>query len=191
MSADGQPALGILELSWIARGVVVTDALMKRAPVTLLASRPVSGGHFLIILRGGVAEVEESMAAGLERAEGALLDSLLLPQASEGLWPLLPEPVRASGWHEEAGAESVAVVETRTVCAAVGAADAAAKAAEVVIRDMQLAAGIAGKAFFSMTGILHDVEAGAEAARDLAGDRLLSLEIVASPADEIRGRLIH
>ena len=191
MSFGGQPALGVLELSLIARGMIVTDAALKKSPVSIVASRPVSGGYFLVIFRGGVAEIDEAMGAARERAGDGLRDWLLLPYAEPSLWPLLPEPVRAQGWASEADAESVAVVETTTICAAIGAADAAAKAAAVVLRDMQLAVGIAGKAFFSMTGILHDVEAAAEVARAHAGDRLLALEIIASPVDELRGQLIR
>ena len=58
------PALGILEIATIARGIVVADAALKRAPAVLLHSRAVSGGKHLVMLEGGVAEVFESMAAG-------------------------------------------------------------------------------------------------------------------------------
>jgi microcompartment protein CcmL/EutN len=183
-------ALGILELGSIARGVIVADAAVKRAPALLLMSRPVSGGKHLLMMRGQVAEVEESMAAGRAAAGAALLDELELAYAHEQLWPLLDQPVVGHGWAGDAAAESVAIVETTTVCAAVGAADTAVKTAPVIVRDMRLAAGIAGKAFFTFTGELADVEAAAEAARVYAGARLVAVEIVPRPADEIRGRLI-
>lgn len=191
MSGGDRPALGAIELALIARGVIVTDAALKKAPVSVLASRPVSGGRYLVLLRGGVAEIEESMEAGRERADDGLLDWLLLPMAEPQIWPLVPEPARAAGWEADPSAESVAIVETATMCAAVAAADAAAKAAEVTLRDMQLGAGIGGKAFFSMTGTLSDLEASADAARASAGERLLALEVIASPVDEVRGRLIR
>jgi len=185
-------ALGLLELEHIARGILVSDAVVKKAPVTILWSRPVSGGKHLILLRGGVAEIEESMAAGREVAGDALADALLLPYAHEQVWSLLEaeQPVVAHGWGGDAEAESVAIVDTRTVCAAIAAADGAVKCAPVVLRDMQLAVGLAGKAFFTMTGRLYDIEAAADAARALAGDRLLDLQLIAQPADEIRGGLI-
>src|SRR6266545_4512691 len=129
------PALGLLELSLVARGVLTADALVKRAEVELVASRPVSGGKHLVILAGGVEEVGEAMSA-------------------------------------------------------VRAADAAGKAAPVALRDMQLAVGISGKAFFTMTGDLADIEAACAAARDAAGKHLLALEVIASPAAEVVGRLI-
>lgn len=185
-----KPALGVLELESTARGVVVADALVKRSPSTLLMSRPVSGGKHLIMFRGDVASVDESMTVGLEIADRRLVDRLKLPYAHEQLWPLLHEPVVAGGWEDDDQAESVAIVETTTVCATLHGADAAAKAAEVTLRDVRLAVGIAGKAFFTMTGALNAVEAAADAARDVVADRMLLLEVIASPAPDIRGRLL-
>src|SRR5882724_586296 len=68
------PALGVLEIGSIARGVVVADAALKRAPAVLLSSRAVSGGKHLVMLEGGVAEVEEAMHAGALAAGDRLLD---------------------------------------------------------------------------------------------------------------------
>ncbi len=191
---DGRPALGILELASIARGVRVSDAVVKRAPSQLLMSRPVSGGKHLVMLCGGVAEVEESMLVGRELAGTCLVDSLELAQVHEQLWPLLEAAAAgsraAATWSDGTASASVAIIETRTVCAAVHAADVATKAADVVLRDMRLAEGIAGKAFFSLSGLLSDVEAAADAARAVASDRLLELEVIAAPHDDIHGRLI-
>jgi len=191
-----RPALGILELASIARGVQVSDAVIKKAPATLLMSRPVSGGKHLVIFRGDVASVEESMAAGRDVAAERLVDALELPLAHAQIWPLIRPAIqgviRESRWEPEESIEleSVAIVETTTVCAAVHAADASAKVAEIQLRDMRLAVGIEGKAFYTMSGELCDIEAAAEAARDTAGERLLELEVIPAPAGDIRGRLI-
>ena len=183
------PALGILELSLIARGLVVADAMMKRAEVELLATRPVSGGKHLVVVAGEVDVVGEAMDAGRAAAGSAAVDDLFIPFLHEPLWSLLHEPTHPAEW---AGGPvgAVAIVETATVCAAVEAADAAGKAALVALRDMRLATGIAGKAFFSMTGDLPDIEAASAAARDTAGSRLLLLEVIPAPAPELVGRLI-
>ncbi|MCA9679205.1 MAG: BMC domain-containing protein, partial [Myxococcales bacterium] len=157
------PALGVLELSSVARGVVTADAALKRAPSVLVSSRAVSGGKHLVIVEGGVAEVEESMAAGRAAARDLLVAQLELPGADDQVWPMLGAPpwapIVAPDWDADPTAEAVAIVETSTVCAAIGAADAACKAADVIVRDVRLAVDLAGKAYFTMTGDLDAIEA--------------------------------
>jgi microcompartment protein CcmL/EutN len=183
------PALGILELSLIARGIIAADAALKRAEVELVASRPVSGGKHLLILAGGVEEIVEAMAAATAVAGDALVDRVQLAYLHPPVWGLLGGPVHPRDWSSGPGG-AAAIIETATVCAAIKAADAAGKAAPVALRDMRLAEGISGKAFFTMTGELPDVEAAAAAAREAAASRLVGLEIIPAPAAELAGRLI-
>lgn len=187
------PALGLLELSSVARGVVVADAALKRAPAILLSSRTLSGGKHLVILEGDVASVGEAMAAGRAVAGDRLVDRCELALADDQVWPMLVAAgvVAAPDWSGDGAAESVAIVETRTVCAAIAAADAACKSAMILIRDVRLAVDLAGNAVFTFTGALDAVDAAAESALAAAGDRLLCLERIAQPAPELRGRLFR
>lgn len=185
------PALGVLELSTIGRGVVVADAALKRAPAVLLASRAVSGGKHLVMLEGGVAEVEEAMKAAVEAGGDRLLDRVELAAADPQVWPMLGAPVTPPDWSGVPGAEAVLVVETSTVCAAIAAADAACKVADVTVQDVRFAVDLAGKAYFTLTGVLDHVDAAAEAAIAAAGERLVGVERIAQPAPELRGQLFR
>ncbi len=185
------PALGILEIATIARGIVVADAALKRAPAVLLHSRAVSGGKHLVMLEGGVAEVEESMAAGARAAGEQLLDRVELANADAQVWPMLEAPSSPPDWTDDPHAEAVAIVETKTVCAAVAAADAACKIADVTVRDVRFAIDLAGKAYFTMTGTLDAIEAAAGVARDVADQRIAGLEVIAQPSPDLRGRLFR
>jgi microcompartment protein CcmL/EutN len=185
------PALGVLEIGQIARGVVVADAALKRAPALLVHSRAVSGGKHLVILEGGVAEVEEAMAAGKRAAAEHLVAWVELQQAHDQVWPMLGAPVAPPDWNADPSAEAVAIVETRTVCAAIAAADAACKAAAVDVRDVRFAVDLAGKAYFTLTGDLDAIQASAAAADAAAGDHRVGLEIIARPAPDLRGRLFR
>jgi microcompartment protein CcmL/EutN len=188
--SDG-PALGVLEVGTIARGIVVADAALKRAAAVLLSSRAVSGGKHLIILAGGVAEVDEAMTAGRLAAGTILLDHVLLFAADDQVWPMLGAPVAPLDWTDDPHAEAVAIIETRTVCAAIAAADAACKVAEVTVRDVRFAVDLAGNAYFTLTGSLDAIEAAALAATAAAGDRLVGLEVIAQPSPDLRGRLFR
>ena len=188
------PALGILEIATIARGVVSADAALKRAPAILLSSRAVSGGKHLVMLEGGVAEVEEAMMAGARVADAALLDRVDLAAADDQVWPMLGAPSTPVDWTLDPEAEAVAIIETRTVCGAIAAADAACKVAEVTVRDVRLAIDLAGKAYFTLTGSLDAIEAAAAAANEvlaLIRDRLVGIEVIANPSPDLRGRLFR
>jgi microcompartment protein CcmL/EutN len=179
------PALGVLELSSIARGVIASDAMAKKAPIRILQTHPISPGKHLVVIAGGVAEVDESLAIGIAVAGGCLVDRLLLAQAHESLVPLI------EGTATPAGAlDSVGIFETFTVCSTIVAADAAAKAARVTLIDLRLGAGIGGKAFFTMSGRLEEVEAAALAGRNaIESGLLVGIETIPAPHEDLRRRL--
>ncbi|MBI4512380.1 MAG: BMC domain-containing protein [Deltaproteobacteria bacterium] len=179
-------ALGILELSSISRGVFVVDTMAKRAPVSILQNHPSSPGKHLIVISGGVAEVEESMAAGVAAARTSLVDRLFLPQAHPTLAPL----VAGETISPRPSLDAVGIVETQTACAAVLGADASAKAAQVTLLDMRLCLGIGGKGYFTMTGPLEDIEAALVSAQGVVESGLIvGTEVIANPHEDLHRRL--
>jgi microcompartment protein CcmL/EutN len=181
---DSDPALALIELSSIARGYPVADAMVKRAPVALADCRPVSPGKFLVLVTGQVAAVDEAFRAGLAIAGDRLVDKLFLPHAHPQIVPAV------GGAIVPAAIESFAAVETTTVAASILAADAAVKAAGVRIVEMQLARGIGGKAYFSLSGPLAEIEAALEAAAGaIAGALLVATEIIPAPHEDLLAKL--
>jgi microcompartment protein CcmL/EutN len=182
-------SLALLEVASLARGVVVADAVAKRAQVELLECGPVSPGKYLILFAGGVAEVEEALQAGISAAGESLLDKLFLPQADSQLLPGIRRGAERLP-NDDAG-ESAGLVELLSVAAALRCADAACKAAEVRLQLLQLARGIGGKAWFILRGELESVEAALTAATAAAGDGLLAgAEIIARPHSDLHGRVL-
>lgn len=175
-------ALGLLETRSIARGIVVCDALVKRAAVRLLRTETVSPGKYLILFDGDEASADEAFRAGVEVAKDSLLDRLLLAQPHPQLWDGL------SGQLLRPELDSIGVVETESIASTIAAADAALKAAEVSLFQMQLAKGIGGKGWFAITGALDMVEAAVEAAtREVGSGLLAGVEIVARPHEDLGG----
>lgn len=171
------PALGLLETSSVARGLVVADAMVKKAPVELVFARPVSSGKHVIIVSGAVADVDEAMAVGVDVALATLVDRLLLPQAAE---PLLAALRRHAPAPRED--DAVGIFETFSVASTIHAADAACKAAEVALAELRLADGLGGKAYFIVAGPQADVEAALFAAEHVTPTgMLLARELIARP----------
>ncbi len=182
-------SLALLEVASLARGVVVADAVVKRAHVELLECGPVSPGKYLVLFAGGVAEVEESAAAGAQAAADSLVDRLTLPHPHDQLLPAIRTGAR--GYVHDAATDSAGIVELLSVASALRAADAACKAAAVRLQLLHLARGIGGKAWFVLRGDLHSIEAAVLAATQAAGDGLLAgAEIIAAPHSDLRGPVL-
>jgi microcompartment protein CcmL/EutN len=179
-------SLGLLELTSIAAGVRAADEVVKAAHVELLEAIPISPGNFLVIFAGGVAEVEASLEAGRRIAADAIVDELRLATVHPDVPPAIARPRG-----ERDMRASLGVVETATVAGAIVGADAAAKAADVLLLEIAPGRGIGGKGFFTLTGDVASVQAGADAARALLDRRAAHLrtEILAGPHPAIRARV--
>lgn len=175
------PALAVVELSSVARGVVVADAMVKKAPVELVFARAVSSGKFVVLVSGAVADVEEALACAVETAQATLVNRLMLAQAADGVLAALRRAAPAVG-----AADAVGIFETFSVASSLLAADAAAKAAEVEVAELRLADGLGGKAYFVVAGAQADVEAAMFAAEHVTvSGMLLAREVIARPHEDL------
>ncbi len=178
-----EPALGLIELESIAKGLVVADALIKKAQVKLYVSEPMSPGKYVLLFRGGVAEVQESFEAALETGAAMVLDKLLLTQVHKSLLMGLDGTFEALGAHDALG-----IVETQTLASTMLAADTALKRADVKLTHLQLAKGIGGKGWFTLAGAQADVEAALEGSAAAVEPRLLvATELIQRPHRELKG----
>lgn len=178
-----QVAIGLLEIESIARGIVVADAVVKMAPVTLLWCEPITPGKILVLFDGTVADVEASLAQGVAIAGDRLIDRLFLAQAHPQLSPGIAGKLRRPPLL------SLGVVETNTVAACLLAADAALKGAEVKLAHIELARGIGGKGYFTVAGPQHQVEAALFAAgAAIEPSQLVATELIARPHADLKGR---
>jgi microcompartment protein CcmL/EutN len=151
-----EPALALLEFSSIAAGIQAADAMVKRAPIDVIEAGTVQPGKYLVLIGGQVADVEESLAAGREVGGDAAVDFVYLPQVH-------PEVVEAiGGGRVPEITDALGIVETTTVAAAIHAADAGIKGAEVRLVEVRLADGLGGKGIVLFSGLVADVEAAVE-----------------------------
>ena len=77
--------------------------------------------------------------------------------------------------------DALGVIETLTAASAIEAADAAAKAADITLRDVRLSNGIGGKGVVYLTGDVGNVQAAVEAGRSLALKKSLLARSVVIP----------
>lgn len=167
------PALALIEFSSIAAGIEAADAMVKRAPIEVIKSGTIQPGKYLVLIGGLTADVEESLEAGRQVGSSALVDFILLPHVH-------PEVVQAiGGGRIPEETDSLGVIETTTVAAAIHAADAGVKGAEVHLVEIRLGDGLGGKGIVLYSGLVADVEAAVEiGVRVLPRPELLVRQVV-------------
>jgi microcompartment protein CcmL/EutN len=89
-------AIGAIELSSIGIGYQIEDEMLKAASVAMLIARTICSGKYLIVVGGGVSDVEAAVQAGLAGAGEAIIDHLIIPNVHESLFPALGQSVAFS-----------------------------------------------------------------------------------------------
>lgn len=175
-----EPAIGLLELSSIAMGYVVTDGIAKKAPVRILRAQTTSPGKFLLLFTGDVASVMESFELAVELGGDAILDRIMIPNLDPQIFPAL------NGVSDVDAFDSLGVIETFSLPSAIAAADKAVKTAPVQLIEIRAPFGLGGKSFLTMTGVLEDMEAAIEdACAIIPAGMLCKQVIIANPHEDL------
>jgi microcompartment protein CcmL/EutN len=167
-----EPALALIDFSSIAVGIESADAMVKRSQIDVIRAGTVQPGRYLVLIGGSVADVQESLEAGRRMGGESVLDHVFLPHVH-------PEVVEAlAGGREPEPRDAVGVVETTTVAAAIHAADAGIKGAEVRLVEIRMADGLGGKGIVLYAGLVADVEAAVEIGVSVVRPGLLVRQVV-------------
>ncbi len=171
-------ALGLLELNSIASGLEAADSMLKAAEVQLILARTICSGKYLILVSGSTAAVRASVESAADRAQGAVIDSLIIPRVHPDILPAV------SGITNATAVRALGVIETFSVASLLEAADAAAKAAAVQVLEIRLAMALGGKAFVTLTGDVSAVRAAVETGAKLAAEKglLVNQAVIPAPA---------
>ncbi|MBI4866710.1 MAG: BMC domain-containing protein [Candidatus Wallbacteria bacterium] len=176
-------AIGMIELSSIATGYNVQDAMLKAADVKLLVARTICSGKYMVLCGGDVAAVTASVGAGADAAGRGLIDRLVIPNVHPQVFPALAGTVELK--HDTVGA--LGILESFSVVAGIQGADAAVKTSDVTLFRLHAAMAIGGKAYMLLTGSVADVTAAVEAGAQTIGElgMLVSKQVIPRPRAEL------
>lgn len=175
--------LGLVELSSVARGFVVQDAMIKAAEVKVMMARSICSGKYLIAIAGDVASVTVAVEAGASAGFGFTIEKRVISGLHPSIFPalggcvdLISEQVRGLG-----------VIETFSAASIIEVADAAVKTADVTLFRLHLAMALGGKGFVVMTGDVSSLEAAVAAGCAVArrDGILVDRAVIASPSREL------
>jgi len=160
------PAIAMLELCSVARGVEVADAILWESDIELLAATPVQPGKYVMLFTGGVQDLHSALDRGRALSRDNLVDELFIPN----IHPQVEVGLRREG-HINGQIDALGVVETNTVASAILAADASLKAATIDLLEIRIANGLGGKSYYSLTGEVSDVRSAVSVGAALAQQR--------------------
>ncbi|MBI4668064.1 MAG: BMC domain-containing protein [Elusimicrobia bacterium] len=185
IGARHYPAIALIEFGSIAAGITAADAMVKKAPIAVLKAGTVHPGKYLVLIGGEVAPVKESYEEGLNVRPELVVDSVVLSDVHRQVHDAV------LGKKTKSNFEALAVIETSTVAAAIEAADAAVKGADVVILEIRLADGLGGNAFALFDGKVENAQAAVEAGAAKLKNRNVQIYTTVIPRldEEVAGRI--
>lgn len=179
-------SVGLIELSSIASGFQVADAMLKASNVYILLSRSICSGKYMVLIGGETAAVEAATRVGTEAANGCLIDSIVIPNLHPDVLTAIgrSQPVEPNG--------ALGILESFNVATLIKAADACAKAADVQLLEVRLAMAMGGKAFCTMTGDVASVQAAVAAGREVIAEAgvLVNAVILSRPHRDVYREVI-
>lgn len=144
-------SIGLLEFKSIAKGIEVTDEVMKSSHVELLLSNAICPGKYVSVFTGELAQVKNAVELGKTLGGVFRIEAQMIANVHPDILPAL------SGTADIDGIESVGVIETMSALNAIITADIARKAANVRIIEVRIARGLGGKGFTIFSGEISAV----------------------------------
>lgn len=185
-------AIGMIELTSVAVGYAVQDAMLKSADVELILGRTICSGKYINLVGGMVAPVNAAVEAGLNTAPDGVIDHVVVPRVHESVFPALGQSVQLTTSEEKPIPDALGIVESYSASVILEAADAAAKAADVTLFRIHMAMALGGKAFMLLAGSTAACQAAVEAGKRVVVDKglLVSALTIARPSRELLGEYI-
>ena len=179
-------SIGLIELTSIAAGFEVADAMLKATEVEIILSRTICSGKYMVLIGGDVAAVTASVEAGGIAGRGSIIDVFVIPNVHPAVFPAI------AGTSKVDVLEALGIVESFSVASLIEAADAAVKAARVQLIEIRLAMALGGKAFVLLTGEVAAVQSAVDAGAAVVAAKglLVNKVVIPQPRKELLTEII-
>jgi microcompartment protein CcmL/EutN len=176
-------SIGLIELSSIATGYAVQDAMLKAATVQILMARSICSGKYLIVIAGDVASVTTAVQAGAVVAGPSLIERRQIAQVDKSVLAAISNAVDI----DPKELRSIGVIETFSAASIIAVADECVKSANVTLLRVHLAMALGGKGFVLMAGDVSSVQAAVAAGSKVAAEdgMLVGRGVIAAPSAEL------
>ena len=184
--ANGQRAIGMVETKGLVPVIEAADAMVKAANVQIIQYAKAGSGLATVVVTGDVGAVRAAVDAGANAARrvGSVISVHIIPSLDAGV----AEAFRYGDAKDAATPSrgALGMIETKGYVAAVEAADAMAKSANVEVQGLEMVGG--GLVTVIVTGDVAAVNAATDAGAAAAGrvGEVTSVDVIARPQVDVR-----
>lgn len=146
-------SIGAIEFKSIAKGIEVSNEMIKKSSVDVLYLKSICPGKFLIIVGGETSYVNECVDYGIKLGEGYIVDNFVINAISQEILDGFKNK-----YQKLDNTVSIGVVESSKVCAGIKMLDKTLKSGDLILVKLQLSFAIGGKLVYIVAGDLSSLE---------------------------------
>jgi microcompartment protein CcmL/EutN len=179
-------SIGLLEFKSIAKGIEVTDEILKVANVDLIFSSPICPGKYVSMVSGEIAAVNHGMKTAEQLGDIFQIEALTLSN-------IHPDVLKAlSGTCDVKNIQALGVIETMSAVSSLMVADTAIKSSNIQLIEVRIARGLGGKGFTLFSGEISSVNRAIEACKNAhqSTGEILCATLISSPNQAIIDSLL-
>ncbi len=183
--ADGiikfETDVAVVEFKSIAKGMFVTDAMLKSAQVSLVLATTLCPGKYLTIVAGGTSAVEKAVDTADRLGGRDVFSSFVISAINSEIIDAI------SGRIEGQLNDSIGIIESLHMANIMNAADISLDSAEVRIVEFRLGKGCGVNSFYIITGELAAVEEATKNAVLFLSENgsLIAFRVIANPDSDL------
>jgi microcompartment protein CcmL/EutN len=169
--------IAIVEFKSIAKGMIVTDAMLKAAQVNLLLATTLCPGKYLAIVSGETSAVEKSIEVADRLGGRDVFSSFVVSAINSEIIDAISGKIDASL------EDSIGIIESLHMANIINAADISLDSAEVKIVEFRLGKGCGVNSFYIITGQLAAVEEAVKNSVQFLSENgsLIAFRVIANP----------
>lgn len=180
-------SIGAIEFRSIAKGIEISNDLVKKSNVAISFFKGICPGKFLLIINGEESDVKDAIESGVSQGEKFVVDSFILHRVHPDIISALKHK-----YDRPSDMNAIAVMETNKVCAGIQALDRTLKTSSVALVKLQIAFGIGGKCVYVVTGEVSSLEYGLKEAKSVLSEKdIVYSTVIPSTDKEIIQQLVH
>lgn len=174
-------AIGCIELSSIAVGYQVADAMKKSASVELVWNQIHCPGRLMLMVLGDTSSVASAIETGRKIGGQRVVDTLVLSRIHQQVLDAIRRKKKAEK------IDTLGVIEAYSISSAIEAADLVVNSSNVELLDINVTMGLSGKGIVMIAGDVASVSFAADIARAKAEsqEKMLLATVISNPDPDI------